>query len=147
DGQFYALDARSGHVRWQRNAGGKISGSATIVGDVVYISNLARRWTYGFGVRSGKRVFAYPRGGFNPIATDAQTIHLLAYASLYAFGPRSAKLPAAARHVRRNGGSASAGVRRARRDARERRRAQRRHAAAIRRAARGACEHAYRRHA
>ena len=33
DGTFYALNARTGDVRWSYAAGGKISGSATVVGD------------------------------------------------------------------------------------------------------------------
>ena len=40
DGNFYAFNAQSGAVRWRHAAGGRISGSATIVGDVVYYSNL-----------------------------------------------------------------------------------------------------------
>ena len=36
DGNFYAFNAQSGAVRWTHTAGGRISGSATIVGNVVY---------------------------------------------------------------------------------------------------------------
>ena len=34
DGRFYALSARSGRVRWTYRSGGKISGSATVIGRV-----------------------------------------------------------------------------------------------------------------
>src|SRR5262249_15544934 len=36
DGTFYAFNAQSGSVRWTFNAGSKISGSASIIGNVVY---------------------------------------------------------------------------------------------------------------
>jgi outer membrane protein assembly factor BamB len=38
DGTFYAVDAQSGNVRWTYKDGGKISGGATVVGDIVYYS-------------------------------------------------------------------------------------------------------------
>src|SRR5207245_1553066 len=47
DGNFYAFDARSGAVRWSHPSGGRISGAATIVGDVVYYSVLGTKTTVG----------------------------------------------------------------------------------------------------
>ena len=41
-------------------AGGKISGSATIVGDVVYYSDLGSKTTTGLDVRTGQQVFSFP---------------------------------------------------------------------------------------
>ena len=43
-----------GAVRWQHDSGGRISGSPTIVGDVVYFASLGRRKTIGLAVRSGQ---------------------------------------------------------------------------------------------
>ena len=43
DGTFYALDARTGRTRWTFRDGGKISGAATVVGDLVYYSNWGKR--------------------------------------------------------------------------------------------------------
>ena len=43
DGKFYAVDARNGKVLWSHREGGKISGGATVVGDIVYYSTTARR--------------------------------------------------------------------------------------------------------
>ena len=40
NGSFYALNARSGHISWRFNAHGRISGSATIVGRIVYFADL-----------------------------------------------------------------------------------------------------------
>ena len=49
DGRFYALSARTGRTRWTYNAGGKISGSATVIGRVVYFADLGHRRTIGLG--------------------------------------------------------------------------------------------------
>ena len=54
DGTFYALDAKSGKVRWTHRSGGKISGSPTIVGDTVYFADLGRAITLGLKTGSGK---------------------------------------------------------------------------------------------
>ena len=97
DGHFYALDARTGRVRWQRNVGGKISGSATIVGNVVYFANLAARTTIGLAVRSGAPVFKFPHGGFNPVISDGRKLYLTGYSSLYGLVPKTAAQRAAAR--------------------------------------------------
>jgi outer membrane protein assembly factor BamB len=88
DGYFYAFDARSGAVRWRHPAGGKISGSATIVGNVVYYSDLGRKTTAGLDARTGRQVFAFPDGAFNPVvADDAKTIYLSGYTMLYQMLP------------------------------------------------------------
>jgi outer membrane protein assembly factor BamB len=97
DGSFYALDARSGKVRWQRKAGGRISGSATIVGNIVYFANLASRTTLGLAVRSGAVVFRFPHGGFNPVISDGEKLYLTGYSSLYGLVPKTAEERAAAR--------------------------------------------------
>ena len=49
NGTFYALNARSGHISWSFNAHGRISGSATIVGKIVYFADLGEHKTYGLG--------------------------------------------------------------------------------------------------
>jgi len=88
DGYFYAFDARSGAVRWRHLAGGRISGSATIVGNVVYYSNLGARTTTGLNVRSGRQVFAFHDGAFNPVIADNKAIYLSGYSTLYQMLPR-----------------------------------------------------------
>jgi outer membrane protein assembly factor BamB len=87
DGNFYAFDARSGSVRWRHPAGGKISGSATIVGDVVYYSNLATKTTAGLNVRTGRQVFSFSDGAFNPVIADPGSIYLVGYGSIYQLLP------------------------------------------------------------
>jgi outer membrane protein assembly factor BamB len=87
DGNFYAFNAQSGSVRWKHPAGGKISGSATIVGNVVYYSDLGTKTTAGLDVRTGRQVFSFPDGAFNPVVCDARTIYLSGYTMLYQMLP------------------------------------------------------------
>jgi outer membrane protein assembly factor BamB len=96
DGTFYAFDARTGAVRWTHAAGGRISGSPTIVGDVVYYANLAAKATAGLDVRTGKQIFSFPEGSFNPVIADQNAIYLTGYANLFELLPaRSAHAPGA----------------------------------------------------
>jgi outer membrane protein assembly factor BamB len=88
DGTFYALDARSGKVRWTHRSGGKISGSPTIVGDVVYYADLGRAVTVGLKTGSGKVVFKYPIGAYDPIVSDGVNLYLTGNRSLTSLEPR-----------------------------------------------------------
>ena len=89
DGTFYALDARSGGVLWTHAEGGTISGGTTIVGDVVYFSNNRHKTTTGLGARTGRVVFRFPHGAFNPVVSDGERIFLTGSSSLYALRPKS----------------------------------------------------------
>jgi outer membrane protein assembly factor BamB len=91
DGVFYALDARNGKVRWTHRDGGKISGGATVIGDIVYFSNYGKKDTTGLGARTGREVFHMGRGAFNPVISDGRTIFLTGYSSLYALRPQKAE--------------------------------------------------------
>lgn len=88
DGTFYAFDARSGGVRWRFASGAKISGSATIVGDVVYFSNLGGTITEGLDARTGKKVYEFSDGAFNPVVADRRAIYLAGYTNIYEMLPR-----------------------------------------------------------
>src|SRR5688572_17052219 len=46
-GRSYALDARSGAERWSYQSPGRISGAVSVIGRVVYFSNLETRETHG----------------------------------------------------------------------------------------------------
>jgi outer membrane protein assembly factor BamB len=87
DGTFYAFNARSGAIRWSHAAGGRISGSPTIIGDVVYYSNLGTKTSTGLDVRSGREVFKFPEGAFNPAVADQNAIYLTGYANLFELLP------------------------------------------------------------
>ena len=88
DGVFYALDARSGKVRWTKRTGGRISGSPTIIGDTVYVAVLDRAITLGLKIGSGKVVFRYPIGAYDPIVSDGVNLYLTGNRSLTALEPR-----------------------------------------------------------
>jgi outer membrane protein assembly factor BamB len=102
DGTFYAFNAQSGSVRWTFNAGSKISGSPTIVGNVVYFSPLGSKTTVGLDARTGHKVFSFGDGAFNPVIADFKTIYLTGYSHLYQMLPKRrahrARARAAAAH-------------------------------------------------
>ena len=112
DGRFYALDARSGATRWVRSLGKKISGAATIVGDLVFVSDLDKRTTWALGARTGRTTWKTRRGAFNPAISDGRLIYFTGFSSLFALDPVGRPFAA---------GSAAA----SRRAARERRAARR----------------------
>ena len=91
DGSFYAFDARSGAIRWKHPAGGKISGSATIVGNVVYYSDLGLNRSAGLDLRTGRQVFGFPDGEFTPVITDGKVVFLIGYSTIYQMVPRGGK--------------------------------------------------------
>ena len=86
-GRFYALDARSGAVRWSRGGHGRISGGATVIGDIVYFADLGNKRTIGLGARTGRKVFEHERGSYNPVVSDGETIFLTGYHAMYALQP------------------------------------------------------------
>jgi outer membrane protein assembly factor BamB len=87
DGRLYALDARSGSVRWSHSTGGAIDGSPQVIGGVVYVSDLRTKRTYGFDDRTGKTVFTFPDGRFNPGISDGHALYLTGYSKLYQLLP------------------------------------------------------------
>lgn len=91
DKSFYALDARTGRVRWRHDAGGRISGAATVVGDTVYFANLGRKETIGLNARTGRKVFRFGFGSFNPVIADGRTLYLTGYSSMFALRPFDAR--------------------------------------------------------
>ena len=89
DGRFYALDARSGKIRWRYKAPGRISGAATVVGDIVYFGDLKSRTTTGLNARSGRKVLRIGHGGFNPVVSDGRNLYVVGYASLAQLAPKA----------------------------------------------------------
>jgi outer membrane protein assembly factor BamB len=87
DRNVYAVDAKSGEEKWSEPAGGQISGPATVVGDVVYVSTFSGNATIGLDLGSGRRVFSYDDGEYGPVVSDAQTLYLTGGASVVAFEP------------------------------------------------------------
>jgi outer membrane protein assembly factor BamB len=98
DGKLYALNAKSGRVRWARNSGGRISGGPSVIGDLVFYSNLKRRSTAAVGARTGQLVWKTGRGGFNPVISDSRRLYLVGYSSLFMLSePRQARRDARVR--------------------------------------------------
>jgi outer membrane protein assembly factor BamB len=87
DGVMYAFDARTGATRWKYDAHGKISGSATIVGRILYFANLAKHSTTGLDVRTGTPVYSTNQGSFDPVVSDGRRIYLTGYTSVTAYEP------------------------------------------------------------
>ena len=138
DGRFYALHARTGRPRWVRSLGKKISGAATIVGDLVFVADLDKRTTWALGARTGATMWKTRRGGFNPVISDGRRIYFAGFSSLFAldhvdrpFEPEREEQPSSQRASTASQRSAARSAR-GRADAARRAKAQRRARAARR---------------
>jgi outer membrane protein assembly factor BamB len=87
DGTFYALDARTGEERWTADLGGVISGAASVIGEIVYVSNLDATETVGYRAENGRKVFEIDSGAYNPMISDGRRLYLTGFTSLAAFEP------------------------------------------------------------
>ncbi|HEY4277916.1 MAG TPA: PQQ-binding-like beta-propeller repeat protein [Conexibacter sp.] len=154
DGSFYAFDARSGTKRWSYRVGQRISGSSTVIGGIVYFSNLGTNLTHGLNTRTGRQVFQFPEGSFTPAIADRRALYLTGYANFFELLPAKAtpawrranaaavrasdKENDAIRALRTKAAAATARAHRAHRAARRARRAKRGAAHRARHAARRA---------
>ena len=88
-GRFEALDLRTGAVRWSFDAGYRISGSATVVGDVVYFAPLvpagAARYTWGLDTATGGKRFQTGDGLYSPAVAAGTTLYLVGGRTLSAY--------------------------------------------------------------
>ncbi|MEA2492250.1 MAG: hypothetical protein QOJ29_161 [Thermoleophilaceae bacterium] len=84
-GKFMALDARSGAVIWSRSGYGKISGAASVIGNVVYFSSLSKHRTWALAAKTGRPLWSLSRGAFNPAISDGIRVYITGYGSEYAF--------------------------------------------------------------
>ena len=121
-------------MRWAHNAGGKISGGAVVIGDLVFYSNLSRRSSAALGAATGKLVWSIGRGAFNPVISDGRRLYFLGYSSLFMLSsPNQAKRDERSRDQLAE--AAGAGAARAKRKADKRRAQSRAHSQAQGRAA------------
>jgi outer membrane protein assembly factor BamB len=88
DGTFYAYNANTGGVRWSHSAGGRIDGSATVLGHLVYYSDLGSNTTAGLDLRSGRHVFSFHDGEFSPVITDGKAVFLIGFSTIYQLLPK-----------------------------------------------------------
>jgi outer membrane protein assembly factor BamB len=87
DSNIYALNAKTGGVRWSKPVGGQVIGSLTVIGEIVYIAEFTNTTTFGFDVKSGRKVFRYKTGTYSPVISDGRRIYLTGYSSLQALEP------------------------------------------------------------
>ena len=86
DQHFYALDAETGDVRWEKDIGGVVLGAATVLGEVVYVAGLGPNiGTSGFDVKTGKKVFESELGEYNPVISDGHRMYLTGSSNIRAF--------------------------------------------------------------
>lgn len=83
DGKFYALDARTGRQRWFKPTGGRISGSATLVGDTVWFASLGKKRTYAVRASDGLERWRTDRGAFQAVISDGRRIYLNGSTSIF----------------------------------------------------------------
>jgi outer membrane protein assembly factor BamB len=89
DGNLYALNARSGAVRWSKPTGGRISGGIQIIGDLVFYSTLEKK-TAALSVRSGRTIWSVPKGQFNPAISDGKLLFVVGLTSMFAYETKTA---------------------------------------------------------
>lgn len=90
DGDLYALNAQNGSARWTASVGGSISGSATIIGNTVYVSRVYNPGgSFGFNAVTGKEVFSFPDGRYTTVVADPNAVFLMGRYVLYKLVPKS----------------------------------------------------------
>ncbi len=87
DRSVYAVDAKSGKEIWRASAGGQVSGPATVVGDVVYVSTFSGNSTLGLDLGTGRRVFTFDEGEYGPVVSDAEKLYLTGGTTVVGFEP------------------------------------------------------------
>jgi hypothetical protein len=86
DQSFYALDARTGEVRWQKDVGGIVLGAGSVIGEVAYVGVLGpQNGTLGFDAKTGKKVFEHEFGEYNPVISDGKRLYLTGTSGIRAF--------------------------------------------------------------
>jgi outer membrane protein assembly factor BamB len=88
DGTFYAINARSGGVEWTFDGHGRISGSPTIIGRIVYFADLGAKRTYGLGISTGRVLYLSFRGTFDPVISDTERIYETGSTGIEGLEPR-----------------------------------------------------------
>ncbi|HEY5198187.1 MAG TPA: PQQ-binding-like beta-propeller repeat protein, partial [Solirubrobacteraceae bacterium] len=93
DGTMYALSAFSGAVRWKYHAGGRISGSPTILGQILYFADLGLHKTYALNLKTGAVIYTRHSGSFDPVVSDGSLIFLSGITGLYGLIPTGHRHP------------------------------------------------------
>jgi outer membrane protein assembly factor BamB len=88
DEHFYALDARTGKVRWKYDVRGPVPGTATVIGHTVYTSSFKTKDSVGLDVRDGRRTFQLEEAGYTPVVSDGRHLYLTGYFELIGLMPK-----------------------------------------------------------
>jgi outer membrane protein assembly factor BamB len=92
DHHLRALDAVTGRVVWSVDMGERISGSPSVIGDLVYVSTLAREpsegRTFALDAATGRRVLTFPDGRYSPAVAIRGLLVLTGVHTLYGLTPR-----------------------------------------------------------
>jgi outer membrane protein assembly factor BamB len=92
DRRVHALDAVTGRPRWSFDAGERISGSPSVVGDLVYASTIARDprdgRTVALDLATGRRVWTFPDGRYSPAVAVRGLLVITGVRTLYGLAPR-----------------------------------------------------------
>jgi outer membrane protein assembly factor BamB len=103
DGRFYALDAATGDVVWQIEAGGTVHAAPTVMGGLVYYAicstcgSEAQRAVaggsdavYAVRARDGKRMWKFMGGGkyANPVVADNERVYVTGRSFQFAFAEK-----------------------------------------------------------
>jgi outer membrane protein assembly factor BamB len=83
NGFLYCVSVANGRVLWRYGSGAPISGAPSVVGNIVYFSNL-RYGIFGLKARTGRRVFRFPDGQYVPVSGNGGKLLLHGYSRLYA---------------------------------------------------------------
>jgi outer membrane protein assembly factor BamB len=85
--RFYALDARDGSERWSADVGGSVIGAASLIGETVYVASLDKTETDAFDASSGRKLWSFKDGAYNPVISDGLHLYLTGYKTIYALKP------------------------------------------------------------
>ncbi len=101
DGNFVALDARTGNVRWRYDAPSSITGAPTVLAGLVYFSTCGRcgagglrrvkngpRGTWALNARNGDPVWHFPDGKYSALVADGRRIYISGRNKVYALIPQ-----------------------------------------------------------
>lgn len=91
DRNVYSLDAKSGKLNWKAPPGGQVSGPATVVGNVIYVSSFGGNSTTGFDTKTGRRVFKFGLGEYGPVVSDGERLYMMGGSEVVAFRPLQAE--------------------------------------------------------
>jgi outer membrane protein assembly factor BamB len=88
DHHVYALDAKSGALRWEHDVGGVVLGAPSVVGRTVYFAVIGPNiGTFGFRTGSGKLDWKHELGEYNPVISDGERLYLTGSSQVRAFQP------------------------------------------------------------